>query len=117
MKDGGFSAKTNNLLLTYQVFTSMTKSVIISLVVIVAIVGLIVFLYLHKRHKEYNWADIESAIRRAYPDGVKALEKEILSNSIKKHLHCSTKEAHYLIGVARRKKLVDVKEGEIDLVG
>ena len=34
--------------------------------------------------------------------------KQELVTGIKKHFHCSAKEAHYIIGVARRKKLVDI---------
>lgn len=94
----------------------MTNSSIIILAIIVAVVILIVFLYLHKRHVEYTMDDIERAVRSAYPSGTKAVEKEVLSNAVKKYFHCSTKEAHYLIGVARRKKLVDIKQGHIDLL-
>lgn len=94
----------------------MTQSVTISLAVIALVVVLIVFFYLHKRHVEYSWVDIEKAVRSAYPAGVASVEKVDLSNVIKKHFHCSTKEAHYLIGVARRKGLIDIKQGHIDLL-
>ncbi len=53
-------------------------------------------------------ADIEKAIRKAYPKGVGSISKEELVTAVKKYFHCSAKEAHYIIGVARRKKLVDI---------
>lgn len=116
MKTAVFSFKTKQSVINL-IDSIMTNSVIISFVVVVLVIALIVFLYLHKRHVEYNWADIEQAVRNAYPNGVTSLEKEALTGKIKKHFHCSTKEAHYLIGVARRKKLVDIKQGHVDIIG
>jgi hypothetical protein len=39
---------------------------------------------------------------------VGSIRKEELVTAVKKYFHCSAKEAHYIIGVARRKKLVDI---------
>lgn len=95
----------------------MNHSAILVLVVIAVVLALLVFFYLHKRHVEYAWSDIERAVRGAYPVGVTSVLKSDLSSSLKRHFHCSTKEAHYLIGVARRKGLIDIKADRIDLVG
>ena len=51
---------------------------------------------------------IEKAIRKAYPKGIGSIRKEELVTAVKKYFHCSAKEAHYILGVARRKKLVDI---------
>ena len=40
--------------------------------------------------------------------GICSISKEELVTAVKKYFHCSAKEAHYIIGVARRKKLVDI---------
>lgn len=94
----------------------MTKTVIISLVAVVAVVAIIVYLYLHKHHVEYALADVEKAVRKAYPPGTTSVSKAELTRVVKAHFHCSTKEAHYIIGVARHAKLVDIKQGHIDLL-
>lgn len=86
----------------------MSKSVLFIIIVLVIVFGIIVSQYYHKRHQEYKMADIEKAVRGAYPKGVQSIEMKDLVNAVKKHFHCSAKEAHYIIGVAHRKKLVDV---------
>lgn len=85
----------------------MNKSVVF-IIILLVIVPIIVSQYFHKRHHEYKMADIEKAIRKAYPKGVGSISKEELVTAVKKYFHCSAKEAHYIIGVARRKKLVDI---------
>ena len=37
------------------------------------------------------------------------------SYGVKKHFHCSSKDAHYIIGVARRKKIIDISAGYVTL--
>ena len=71
--------------------------------VLAIVVVLVVFSYLHKRHVEYKMVDIENAVRSAYSEGVTSVEKEALVKAVKKYFHCSSKEAHYIIGVARRR--------------
>ena len=78
----------------------MNKSVVFIIILLVIVLSIIVSQYFHKRHHEYKMADIEKAIRGAYPKGIGSIRK--------KYFHCSAKEAHYIIGVARRKKLVDI---------
>lgn len=86
----------------------MNKSVVFIIILLVIVLSIIVSQYFHKRHHEYKMADIEKAIRKAYPKGVGSISKEELVTAVKKYFHCSAKEAHYIIGVARRKKLVDI---------
>lgn len=88
---------------------------ILFIVVLVLIVVLVVFSYLHKRHVEYKMVDIENAVRSAYADGVTSVEKEVLVKAVKRYFHCSSKEAHYIIGVARRKKIIDIAVGKVSL--
>lgn len=90
----------------------MNGTMFFVIVIIAIIVAIIIASYLHKRHKEYRMSDIEKAVRSAFPDHVVEIEKKALGNAIKRHFHCSSKEAHYIIGVARRKKLIDM-EGPI----
>ena len=87
---------------------SMNRSVVFIIILLVIVLSIIVSQYFHKRHHEYKMADIEKAIRKAYPKGIGSIRKEELVTAVKKYFHCSAKEAHYIIGVARRKKLVDI---------
>lgn len=94
----------------------MSQSVLFCIIVLVIVLTIIVSSYFHKRHHEFNMEDIEKAVRGAYPKGVCSIAKEELVKSIKKHFHCSAKDAHYIIGVARRKKLVDIAAGYVTLL-
>ncbi len=85
------------------------------IVVAVVVVLLVVSLYHHKKHIEYKMSDIEKAVRSAYPEGVSSVQKGDLVKAVKKYFHCSSKEAHYIIGVARRKKIVDIAAEKVTL--
>ena len=85
------------------------------LVVAVLVVLVAVFLYHHKKHVEYKMSDIEKAVRSAYPEGISSVQKGDLVKAVKKYFHCSSKEAHYIIGVARRKKIVDIAAEKVTL--
>lgn len=93
----------------------MNSSVIFVIIVLVIVFGIIASSYLHKRHQEYKMSDIEAAVRSAYPDGMPSVPKAQLVTAIKKYFHCSSKEAHYIIGVARRKKIVDIAAEKVTL--
>ena len=54
-------------------------------------------------------------MRGAYPKGVRSIGKSELVDAVKKHFHCSSKDAHYIIGVARRKKIIDISAGYVTL--
>ncbi len=94
----------------------MSNSVLILLVVLMVVFTIIVFSYLHKHHHEYKMADIENAVRKAYAGGAASVGKEELVKVVKKYFHCSSKEALYIIGVARRKKVVDIADGKVSLL-
>ena len=94
----------------------MSKSVLFIIIVLVIIFAIIVSQYYHKRHQEYKMADIEKAVRGAYPKGVESIDKKDMVNAVKKYFHCSAKEAHYIIGVAKRKQLVDVAGNYVTLL-
>lgn len=94
----------------------MTKLVLIVIIVLVAVFAIAVFGYLHKRHHEYKMADIEKAVRSAFVGDVVSVDKASLVKAVKRHFHCSSKEAHYIIGVARRKKLVDIAADAVTLL-
>lgn len=94
----------------------MSNSSVFIIVVLAVVLSIIVFGYLHKRHKEYHIADIEKAVRSAYSEGVSSVSKQVLVKSVKKYFHCSSKEAHYIIGVARRKKLIDIAADSVTLL-
>jgi solute carrier family 13 (sodium-dependent dicarboxylate transporter), member 2/3/5 len=89
-------------------FIIMSQSVLFFIIVLVIVFAVMVSSYFHKRHHEFNMGDIEKAVRGAYPAGVRSITKDELVKGVKKHFHCSSKDAHYIIGVARRKKLVDI---------
>ena len=93
----------------------MSQVTFILIVILVIVLLIVAFSYLHKRHVEYKMADIEMAIRSAYSEGVSSVEKATLVKAVKKHFHCSSKEAHYIIGVARRKKLIDIAAEKVSL--
>lgn len=93
----------------------LSKSIKSIIAVSAIVVVLVVFSYLHKRHVEYKMVDIENAVRSAYSEGVTSVEKEALVKAVKKYFHCSSKEAHYIIGVARRKKIIDIAVGKVSL--
>lgn len=78
------------------------------LVFFVVVMLLAFSLYHHKKHIEFKMSDIEKAVRSAYPEGVTSVKKGDLVVAVKKYFHCSAKDAHYIIGVARRKKIVDI---------
>ena len=94
----------------------MSKLVFIVIIVLVAVFAITVFGYLHKRHREYKMGDIEKAVRSAFVGDVVAIDKDSLVRAVKRYFHCSSKEAHYIIGVARRKKLVDIAAGAVTLL-
>lgn len=56
----------------------MNKSVVFIIILLVIVLSIIVSQYFHKRHHEYKMADIEKAIRKAYPKGVGSITKEEL---------------------------------------
>lgn len=94
----------------------MNHSVMFVIIVLVIVFGAVVSQYFHKRHREYKMVDIERAVRSAYPKGVDSIRKEKLVDAVKKYFHCSSKEAHYIIGVARRKHLVDIASDYVSLL-
>lgn len=94
----------------------MSQTVIFIAVVLLIVFGIVAFSYLHKRHLEYKMVDIEKAVKSAYQDGATSVEKSELVKAVKKYFHCSSKEAHYIIGVARRKKVVDIAENIVTLL-
>ena len=94
----------------------MSNSNLILFVVLVVVFAIIVFSYLHKRHHEYKMADIEKAVRKAYVGETTSVSKEELVKVVKTYFHCSSKEALYIIGVARRKKIVDIVDGKVSLL-
>jgi len=94
----------------------MNQSVTFIIIVLVIVFTIIASSYFHKRHLEYKMSDIEKAVRDAYPSGVESLPKEALVKSIKKYFHCSSKEAHYIVGVARRKKIIDIASDYVTLL-
>lgn len=96
-------------------FYAMNQVTLFIFAVLAIVVVLVVFSYLHKRHVEYKMVDIENAVRSAYSEGVTSVEKEALVKAVKKYFHCSSKEAHYIIGVARRKKIIDIAVGKVSL--
>ncbi len=93
----------------------MNQVTLLFIVVLVFIVILVAASYLHKRHVEYKMSDIEKAVRSAYQEGSSSVKKEELVKAVKKYFHCSSKEAHYIIGVARRKKIVDIAAEKVTL--
>ena len=90
--------------------------VLFFIIVLVIVFAVMVSSYFHKRHHEFNMGDIEKAVRGAYPAGVRSITKDELVKGVKKHFHCSSKDAHYIIGVARRKKLVDIAANHVTLL-
>lgn len=86
----------------------MSHSVTFLVIVLVIVFAVVASQYFHKRHGEYKMDDIEKAVRTAYPKGVESVRMDMLVDAVKRYFHCSAKEAHYIIGVARRKKLVDI---------
>ena len=92
-------------------FYAMNQVTLFIFAVLAIVVVLVVFSYLHKRHVEYKMVVIENA----YSEGVTSVEKEALVKAVKKYFHCSSKEAHYIIGVARRKKIIDIAVGKVSL--
>ena len=53
----------------------MNKSVVFIIILLVIVLSIIVSQYFHKRHHEYKMADIEKAIRGAYPKGIGSISK------------------------------------------
>lgn len=97
-------------------FIIMSQSVLFFIIVLVIVFAVMVSSYFHKCHHEFNMGDIEKAVRGAYPAGVRSITKDELVKGVKKHFHCSSKDAHYIIGVARRKKLVDIAANHVTLL-
>lgn len=94
---------------------AMIQVTLLFIVVLVIVLFIVVSSYLHKRHVEYKMVDIEKAVQSAYTGGGSSVEKEVLVKAVKKYFHCSSKEAHYIIGVARRKKIVDIAAEKVTL--
>ena len=97
-------------------FIIMSQSVLFFIIVLVIVFAVMVSSYFHKRHHEFNMGDFEKAVRGAYPAGVRSITKDELVKGVKKHFHCSSKDALYIIGVARRKKLVDIAANHVTLL-
>lgn len=94
----------------------MSQSVLFFIIVLMIVFAVMASSYFHKRHHEFNMGDIEKAVRGAYPAGVRSITKDELVKGVKRHFHCSSKDAHYIIGVARRKKLVDIAADHVTLL-
>ena len=94
----------------------MSNSALFILIALAVVFGITIFSYLHKRHREYKMSDIEAAVRSAYTSGKTSTDKKALAKAIKQHFHCSSKEAHYIIGVARRKKIIDIHADAVTLM-
>ena len=93
----------------------MNQVTLLSILVLAIVIVIVAFSYLHKRHIEYKMLDIEKAIKSAYPEGTTSVTKDVLVKAVKKYFHCSSKEAYYIIGVARRKKIVDIAVDKVSL--
>ena len=74
----------------------MNQTVLFTIIVLVIVFAVTVSSYFHKRHMEYKMSDIEKAVRKSFPKGVDSITKQELVTGIKKHFHCSAKEAHYI---------------------
>lgn len=94
----------------------MNDSLAFIIIVLVVVAAIVAFCYLHKRHKEYHIEDIARAVQSAYSGGKTSVDKQELVKVVKKYFHCSSKEAHYIIGVARRKELIDIEAGSVTLL-
>lgn len=99
----------------HKICYTMNQVTVLSILVLAIIIVIVAFSYLHKRHVEYKMVDIEKAVRSAYPESVSSISKEVLVKAVKKYFHCSSKEAHYIIGVARRKKIIDIASEKVSL--
>lgn len=97
-------------------FKIMNQTVLFTIIILVIVFAVTVSSYFHKRHLEYKMSDIEKAVKGSFPKGVDSITKQELVKGIKKYFHCSAKEAHYIIGVARRKKLVDIAADFVTLL-
>lgn len=97
-------------------FKIMNQTVLFTIIILVIVFTVTVSSYFHKRHLEYKMSDIEKAVKGSFPKGVDSITKQDLVKGIKKYFHCSAKEAHYIIGVARRKKLVDIAADFVTLL-
>ena len=94
----------------------MSHSVTFLIIVLAIVFAVVASQYLHKRHGEYKLDDIQKAVSLAYPKGVASVQMDTLVGVVKKYFHCSAKEAHYIIGVARRKKLIDIGGDYVSIV-
>ena len=94
----------------------MSQSTLFLVIVLVIVFVIIVSSYFHKRHLEYKMEDIEKAVCSAYSKDMRSVKKDVLVKGVKNYFHCSTKEAHYIIGVARRKKIIDISANNVTLL-
>lgn len=96
--------------------TIIPTPALILAIVLLAIAAVIIFSYFHKHRIEYQDDRIEQAVRSAFTKDRNSVTKEELTVAVKRFFHCSTKEAHYIIGVARRKQIIDIAAGQITLL-
>ncbi len=85
----------------------MNNYTLLILLAVALCVAVVIFEYVHKKHRRFHAESLKLAVQAIFSgkENGQMLQKEFLK-ALRKHFHCSPKEALYLSGLARKQGLV-----------
>lgn len=94
-----------------------TKTIIISLIIVVAIC-VVVFEYFHKKHAKYTEDELKQfTIDLFAQKGVESIAYDQYIAAVKRHYNISQKAATALVGKAQKHRIVALSNHQVTLVG
>jgi len=93
-----------------------TTFTIITIAVVLVMLALVYFNYIHKNHIQFTEDELKANIKKIYSDNnVTVLRKKDFVRLLKNVYSCSSKEALYLLGQARKLDVVEDNNREVKL--
>lgn len=93
-----------------------TKTIIISLIIVVAIC-VVVFEYFHKKHAKYTEDELSNSPLTFCAKGVESIAYDQYIAAVKRHYNISQKAATALVGKAQKHRIVALSNHQVTLVG
>lgn len=104
-------------ILHHQNLSTMDHTTLITILLIAACLGLVVYNFLHKKHIHYNADELKKAVGRIFDDSHShTVSKKKFLESLKNQYSCTQKDALYLLGMARKLHFVTMTDKEVELV-
>lgn len=93
-----------------------TKTIIISLIIVVAIC-VVVFEYFHKKHAKYTEDELKQFTIDLLRKGVESIAYDQYIAAVKRHYNISQKAATALVGKAQKHNIVALSNHQVTLAG